>query len=107
MEDADGMVIGKAELNRDWCLAARGMGCHECVDHCPYDAMVIGADSVPVVRYDQCNGCGACERYCISMSSGALIDGAKDRAILVKPASIAKRPDEQGRSIRDSVTYDA
>ncbi len=107
MEDADGVVIGKAELNRDWCLAARGMGCHECVDHCPYDAMVIGADSVPVVRYDQCNGCGACERYCISMSSGALIDGAKDRAILVKPASIAKRPDEQGRSIRDSVTYDA
>ncbi len=107
VQDTSTVVIGKAELNRDWCLAARGMGCHECVDHCPYNAMSIGEDAVPVVDFDACNGCGACERYCISMSSGALIDGAKDRAILVKPVSIAKRPEEQGRSIRDSVTYNA
>lgn len=105
LQDTSSVIIGKAELNRDWCLAARGMGCHECVDHCPYNAMVIGEDAVPVVQFDLCNGCGACERYCISMSSGALIDGASDRAILVKPVSIAKRPEEQGRSIRDSVTY--
>lgn len=105
LQDTSNVIIGKAELNRDWCLAARGMGCHECVDHCPYNAITIGEDAVPVVQFDLCNGCGACERYCISMSSGALIDGANDRAILVKPASIAKRPEEQGRSIRDSVTY--
>ncbi len=98
-------ILGKAELNRDWCLAARGMGCHECVDKCPYNAIELGADKVPVVDYDACNGCGACELYCISMSSGALIDGATDRAILVKPESVARRPEEQGRSIRDSVTY--
>jgi ferredoxin-type protein NapG len=105
MESGSTAVLGKAELNRDWCLAARGMGCHECVDHCPYHAIELGSDKVPVVDYDACNGCGACETYCISMSSGSLEVGATDRAILVKPASIAKRPEEQGRSIRDSVTY--
>lgn len=105
LASTESVILGKAELNRNWCLAARGMGCHECVDHCPYDAMEIGSDSVPVVRFDACNGCGACEFHCISMSSGALIDGASDRAILVKPVSVALRPEEQGRSIRDSVTY--
>ena len=105
LDNTDNVVLGKAELNRNWCLAARGMGCHECVDHCPYDAIYIGDDHVPVVKFDLCNGCGACEFYCISMSSGALIDEASDRAILVKPTSIAKRPEEQERSIRDSVTY--
>lgn len=99
------VIIGKAELNRNWCLAARGMGCHSCVDSCPYDAMEIGEDHVPVVKFDVCNGCGACEFNCISMSAGSLIDEASDRAILVKPVSIAKRPEEQERSIRDSVTY--
>lgn len=102
---ASSAIIGKAELNRDWCLAARGMGCHACVDACAYSALVIKEDHVPQVVYELCNGCGACEFHCISMSSGALIDGAKDRAILVKPASVALRPEEQDRSIRDSVTY--
>ena len=34
--DPSQAIIGKAELNRDWCLAAKGMGCHECVDVCNY-----------------------------------------------------------------------
>ena len=38
-------IIGKAEINRDWCLAAKGMGCHECVDVCNYEALELGADN--------------------------------------------------------------
>ena len=78
-------IIGKAELNRDWCLAAKGMGCHECVDVCNYEALELGADNVPVVDVDACNGCGACELACISLSAGSITAGATDRAIVVRP----------------------
>lgn len=83
--DPKSTVIGKAELNRDWCLAAKGMGCHECVDACVYEAMYLGDDHVPVVIADKCNGCGACEFVCISMTAGSIAVGATDRAIVVKP----------------------
>lgn len=84
-DDVSKVVIGKAVLNRDWCLAAKGMGCHECVDACNYDALEIGYDNVPVVKVDACNGCGACEYKCISLSSGSISTGATDRAIVVRP----------------------
>ena len=74
-----------AEINRDWCLAAKGMGCHECVDVCNYEALELGADNVPVVDVDACNGCGACELACISLSAGSITAGATDRAIVVRP----------------------
>lgn len=79
------VILGKAILNRDWCLAAKGMGCHVCVDECNYDALKLGYDAVPVVNMDTCNGCGACEYVCISLSSGSITVGATDRAIVVKP----------------------
>ena len=66
-------------------LAATGMGCHECVDVCNYDALELGADNVPVVDVDACNGCGACELACISLSAGSITAGATDRAIVVRP----------------------
>ena len=83
--DPSQAIIGKAELNRDWCLAAKGMGCHECVDVCNYEALELGADNVPVVDVDACNGCGACELACISLSAGSITAGATDRAIVVRP----------------------
>ena len=55
--DPSQAIIGKAEINRDWCLAAKGMGCHECVDVCNYEALELGADNVPVVDVDG-NFCG-------------------------------------------------
>lgn len=79
------IIIGKAVLNRDWCLAAKGMGCRDCVDACTYDAMEIGSDHVPIVKLDACNGCGACELACISLSAGSITYGATDRAIVVRP----------------------
>ena len=83
--DPSQAIIGKAEINRDWCLAAKGMGCHECVDVCNYEALELGADNVPVVDVDACNGCGACELACISLSAGSITAGATDRAIVVRP----------------------
>lgn len=80
-------VIGKAHLVRDWCLAARGMGCQACVDACPYDALSLGYDHVPVIDEDKCNGCGACEFACISLQSGSIAEGATDRAITVHPVT--------------------
>ena len=45
----------------------------------------LGADNVPVVDVDACNGCGACELACISLSAGSITAGATDRAIVVRP----------------------
>jgi ferredoxin-type protein NapG len=83
-------VLGTAVLNREWCLASKGMGCSSCVDACHYEAMSVGADGVPVVDDAACNGCGACEFACISLSAGSLTVGATDKAIVVEP------PHEQG-----------
>lgn len=87
--DPTAVIIGIAELNRDWCLAAKGMGCHECVDVRTYEALELGYDNVPVVDADACNGCGACELACISLSAGSITTGATDRAIVVKPTEEA------------------
>lgn len=84
------IILGKAILNRDWCLAAKGMGCHECVDACNYDALALDYDNVPVVDVQACNGCGACEFVCISLSSGSITAGATDRAIVVTPLEEAE-----------------
>lgn len=83
--DPANVIIGKAVLNVDWCLASKGMGCHECVDVCNYEALELGADNVPVVNTDACNGCGACELACISLTAGSITTGATDRAIVVVP----------------------
>lgn len=88
--DPASTVIGKAVLNRTWCLAAKGMGCHECVDACNYNALALGADHVPVVDAGACNGCGACENACISLSAGSISTGATNRAIVVVPVGEAE-----------------
>lgn len=53
-------------------LALGGMGCHSCQDACNYDAITLDSSAVPVVDTNKCNGCGACEEACISLSSGSL-----------------------------------
>lgn len=83
-------VIGIAQLKKEWCLAYRGMGCHECVDACPYGALSLDDHGIPVVDGQACNGCGACEFACISLSSGSLsgtwdASAMTDRAITVHP----------------------
>ena len=34
---------------------------------------------------EKCNGCGACENVCESMTAGSIAPGATDRAIVVVP----------------------
>ena len=81
--------IGIAELTKEWCLGYRGMGCHSCVDACNYDALELDDAGIPVIDEQRCNGCGACEYECISLSSGSLSGTwdesvATDRAIVIK-----------------------
>lgn len=78
--------IGKAELNKDWCLAYRLIGCKFCYDACPYGAMELDANGRPYVIEEKCNGCGACENACVSLQNGSISTGATSRAIVVKPA---------------------
>jgi ferredoxin-type protein NapG len=88
--DSPTVTIGVAQLTREWCLAYRGTGCHSCQDACTYNAITLDADHVPVVNESVCNGCGACENACISLSAGSLSgtwdsSHPTDRAITVKP----------------------
>lgn len=40
------------------------LGLGSCVDACPFDAMVMGDDELPVVDEALCTGCGECVRTC-------------------------------------------
>ena len=86
---AQNTVIGKAELTANWCLAYLGMGCHKCYDVCPWDAIALDDQNRPYVIEDKCNGCGACEAACVSMTNGSrsAAADATSRAIIVKAAA--------------------
>ncbi len=40
------------------------LGLGTCVKACPFDALSMGADNLPVVDPEKCTGCGTCERVC-------------------------------------------
>ena len=79
--------IGVASITRDWCLAYHATGCHACFDACPFEAIVLDDEARPQVVAEKCNGCGACEAACISLTAGSLEleSNATDRAIVVRP----------------------
>ena len=83
--EAETTIIGVAEITADWCLAYRLIGCKFCYDACPYEAIELDGEGRPSVIADRCNGCGACESVCVSLSSGSISAGATDRAIVIKP----------------------
>jgi len=85
------VIIGKAYLVKEWCLAWHLKNCRVCVDECPYEAIEFDKNGVPVVLYDKCNGCGLCEKVCISMQSSRNVAHATDRAITVKPVEVVDR----------------
>ena len=82
-------IIGRAEINRDWCLAYHLIGCRFCYDICRdevgYNAIELDEHHRPRVIADKCNGCGACESACVSLSEGSIAVGATARAITVVP----------------------
>lgn len=81
---AESVIIGKAVIKEEWCLAYRLTGCKLCYDVCPYDAIELDSEGRPYVIESRCNGCGACESVCVSLSSGSISHGASSRAIIVK-----------------------
>lgn len=82
-------AIGKARIVEDWCLAYHETGCHTCYDNCPYGAIELDAYSRPRIVAERCNGCGACEATCVSLTNGSLSlsSGVKTRAVTVHPLS--------------------
>ena len=40
------------------------IGFGTCVSKCPFGAMTMGEDGLPVVNLEKCTGCGACETAC-------------------------------------------
>ena len=40
------------------------MGLGTCVKVCPFNAVVIGPNGLPVIDYDRCTGCGICVSHC-------------------------------------------
>ena len=53
------MLYGGMKICTIGCL---GLG--SCMRACPFSAIVMGEDGLPVVLEDKCTGCGACERIC-------------------------------------------
>lgn len=40
------------------------IGLGTCVEECPFDAMAMGEDDLPIIFRDKCTGCGACVQVC-------------------------------------------
>lgn len=87
VDASKGWRIGCASIVSDWCLAYQGTGCKVCYDSCPYDAIRLDGLNRPYVINDACNGCGACEAACVSLTNGSrsIAPDATSRAITVKP----------------------
>ncbi|MCF8146442.1 MAG: 4Fe-4S binding protein [Deltaproteobacteria bacterium] len=56
---AAALLDGGAKICPIGCL---GLG--TCVRACPFDALSMGPDNLPVVDTERCTGCGTCERLC-------------------------------------------
>lgn len=86
---AEKTIIGMAKIDRKTCLAFRDTGCRYCYDACPYDAIELrtddGTNPRPYIIEDRCNGCGACESVCVSLTVGALASSASERAVVIRP----------------------
>lgn len=82
---AEDVPLGIARITTDWCLAYHMIGCRFCYDACPYEAIQLDDTNRPVVDESKCNGCGACESVCVSLTEGSISVGATSRAITVQP----------------------
>jgi len=60
--------------------AARCLGCHACVDACPYDALVVRRYVAVLARPDECCGAGPCQTACPNGSLELLTSGAAAEA---------------------------
>jgi electron transport complex protein RnfB len=56
---AASLVFGGAKACKNGCL-----GLADCVTACPFGALSIGPDGIPVVNTEACTGCGVCVAIC-------------------------------------------
>lgn len=75
--------VGLAELT-DRCIALRTGACRVCYEKCPYDAITLNSQNVPVIDSQICNGCGLCEKVCPANVFQAYRTG-RERGIVVRP----------------------
>jgi ferredoxin-type protein NapF len=61
---ADRPQLGKAQLNRDVCIAWDEVICRMCSDRCDYDAISTVHQRRAQVDNAICNGCGMCVAVC-------------------------------------------
>lgn len=58
----------KASINKDACIAFKGVECRSCYDPCEARAIMmpprLGGISIPIISTDNCSGCGACFSVC-------------------------------------------
>jgi len=74
----DGFMDCRAAILLDGGSKICAVGCvglGTCVNACPFGALSMGPDNLPVVNKDLCTGCGTCERVCpkhiITLTSGS------------------------------------
>lgn len=78
-------VLGVAVIDGEQCLAQRMTLCRTCYDACEYQAIELDEMSRPYVVPERCNGCGACESVCVSLTNASIGSNATERAIVVRP----------------------
>lgn len=98
--------MGVAVINRDFCIAVKGMRCEVCYRICPLidraisiSATVREGDAIhtvfePVIDPDVCTGCGLCVQRCVVSDPEVAIRIVRD-----KDEAIALIASEQGKAI--------
>jgi ferredoxin-type protein NapF len=68
-EDKKKIIMGKAEIDFDKCWLSNNRECNRCEVSCSYNAIEYKYSeelmaTIPVVKMEQCTGCGACYVMC-------------------------------------------
>jgi thioredoxin reductase/NAD-dependent dihydropyrimidine dehydrogenase PreA subunit len=82
--------------------AARCLGCHACVDACPYDALAVRRYVAVVERPDACCGAGPCEQSCPNGSLRLVAASSAPRGPLL--SATLEVPERPGLFLAGDVT---